>query len=78
VAHAVVAKKAARPVSPCPKVLPIQIRFILDLPSLVAFKKILTIPTVGTELDQAEGMTFICRHGVDGTLLADNKLFLSR
>jgi hypothetical protein len=73
VARAVAAKKAARPVAPRPKVLPIQIRFILDLPSLVEFKKILTIPTVGTELDQAEGMPFICRHDVDGVLLADNK-----
>jgi hypothetical protein len=39
----------------------------------VEFKEILTIPTVGTEQDQAEGTTFICRHDVDGALLADNK-----
>jgi hypothetical protein len=40
---------------------------------LEAFQEILTIPTVGTEQDQPEGMTFICRHDSDGTFFADNK-----
>jgi hypothetical protein len=63
---------AAPPVAaraPRPNVIPIQVQFVLDLPSLREFQTILTIPTVGTELEKAEGMSFKCRQDRQGVLL---------
>jgi hypothetical protein len=56
-----------------PKLLPLQVRFVLDLPSLAEFQKILTIPTVGTELERAEGMSIACRHDHEGALFPGDK-----
>jgi hypothetical protein len=68
----VVANPAAVQKFTRPKVLPIQIQFVLDLPSLEEFQKIITIPTVGTELEKAKGMSITCHQDINGVLLPDN------